>query len=113
MNRSISEVVFQEIKSQNDSTLFTVTTPEDSTIVVMEMDPEFNGVSRVSTCYVSAQKSQWLAHSFDIRDYPDLTVDEAIYKIIKISNEQNLSYLKWIKEKEFYFQLNKGNSAHV
>lgn len=80
---TIAECKWVETTSLRSDVLYTCKMGDVERITVFDREIGFSFESRdIETGYRDPQGRFWLASgNFDIRDYPDLTVDEAIAKI--------------------------------
>ena len=83
----VKDIEWKKEKTCNNNILYSYNF-NNCRITVLNRQTEYSDFRRdIETGYMNENKDFWLASSvFDIRDYPDLNIDEAIDKIKKYAN---------------------------
>jgi hypothetical protein len=81
--KKIGDSVFIEGKRCNDNVFFYLDLGDNEKITVLDRLTGFSGGIRdIETGYMNSDGRFWLASgNFDIREFPELTINEAIAKI--------------------------------
>jgi len=86
----ISDIVFKETRHGDSDILFTAHTEYGRITILDRMTGYGNGMRDIETGFTEGDGKFWLASGrFDIREYPELSVEEAIEKIKANANTCN------------------------